>query len=529
MSEKIVVVGGGTMGSGIAVLAADAGFDVDLVESDPAVRARLLERLADRSQISVAAEIAARSDVVAAIEAVPERLDLKRATIAALLERLPGAIVATNSSSLSVEEIASNAPGAERVVGMHFFNPPTSMMLVEVADAARTSDETLRRAYDLASRLGKTAVAVRDTPGFVVNRVARPFYLQALHALERQLATAPELDDLARGIGFPIGPFALMDLIGLDVNYATTMSIFERTDASRLAPVALQADMVRAGLLGKKSGRGFYAYPGGAPSRASLALAPASERNADERVAVIGFGATADAFADALSLAYESVARVENDDLIESALDRDTTIVVDVGDGWNDRESIVRRLDALLAPEAAIFVDAYATDVDACAKRCRHPDRLVGYGLLGALERQQVVEVADGAYASDDALALAEELFNAVGKRVTLVADEPALFLGRVVCSIINEALIAVDDDVATPDDVDRAMELGAGYPLGPIAWGREIGSKRVERVLTRLAAAEGPQFAPFRSVWLLDVDPDAPEESEEEAQPGFPNNPPYG
>ncbi len=529
MSERIVVVGGGTMGSGIAVLAAEAGFDVDIVESDPAVRARLTARLGGQPRLTVAAEIPESSDAVAAIEAVPERLDLKRSTVAALLERLPAAIVATNTSSLSIEEIVLGVAGAGRALGMHFFNPPTAMALVEVVDAPQTSDETLQRAYDLAARLGKTAVAARDTPGFIVNRVARPFYLQALHALERQLATAPELDDLARGAGFPMGPFALMDLIGLDVNFATTMSIFERTDAERLAPVALQADMVRAGLLGKKSGRGFYAYPDGAPSRASLALAPANDRNADERVAVIGFGAIADAFADALSLAYESVARVENDDLIESALDRGTTIVVDVGDGWNDRDPVVRRLEALLAPEAAIFVDAYATDVDACAKRCAHPDRLVGYGILGAFERQQVVEIGDGAYASDDTLALAEELFTAIGKRVVLVGDAPALFLGRVVCSVINEALIAVDDDVATPDDVDKAMELGAGYPQGPIAWGREIGSKRVERVLTRLAAAEGPQFAPFRSVWLLDLDPDAPEESEEEAQPGFPNNPFYG
>lgn len=524
-----MVVGGGTMGSGIAALAAEAGFDVDLIESDPGVRASLAERLGGRPRVKVGAEIPERVDAVAAIEAVPERLDLKRATVAALLERLPGAIVATNTSSLSVAEIVLGIAGAERALGMHFFNPPSSMALVEVVDTPQTSDETLQRAYDLASRLGKTAVAARDTPGFIVNRVARPFYLQALLALERQLATAPELDDLARGMGFPIGPFALMDLIGLDVNFASTMSIFERTDAQRLAPVALQADMVRAGMLGKKSGRGFYTYPDGAPSRASLAVAPAVDRNTDERVAVIGFGAIADAIFEALALAYETVARVENDDLIESELDRETTIVVDIGDGWNDREPVVRRLDAMLAPETAIFVDAYATDLDACAKRCVHPDRLVGYGILGAFERQQVVEIADGAYAGDDALALAEELFSAVGKRVVLVGDTAALFVGRVVCSVINEALIAVDEGVATPDDVDTAMELGAGYPQGPFAWGREIGGKRVERILTRLALAEGAQFAPFRSVWLLDVDPDAPEEGEEEGQAGPPNNPFYG
>lgn len=514
------------MGTGIAAVVSAAGFDVEVVERDAAVRARLSERLGGRPGIVVSADIPARADAVAAIEAVPERMDIKRDVVAALLERLPSAIVATGTSSLSIEEIAAGLEGAERVLGMHFFNPPATVALVEVIAAAQTSDETLERAYQLVSRFGKTAVAARDTPGFIVNRVARPFYLQALHALEQQLASAAELDDLARGIGFRMGPFALMDLIGLDVDLAISMSIFERTDAQRLAPVAVQADMVRAGMLGKKSGRGFYSYPDGAPGHESLAAAPADERNGDERVVVVGFGATADAFYDALSLAYVSVERVENDELLEDDLDRDATIVVDIGDGWNDREAVVRRLDALLAPEAAILVDAYATDLDACAKRCAHPERLSGYGILGAFERQHVVEIADGEYAGDDTLALAEELFEAIGKRVVLVGDHPGLFLGRLVCSIVNEALVAVDESVASPDDVDAAMQLGAGYPLGPLAWGREIGAKRVQRVLSRLAAAEGAQFAPFRSTWLLDVDPDEPHEGEEEGQPGAPNSP---
>jgi 3-hydroxybutyryl-CoA dehydrogenase len=132
---------------------------------------------------------------------------------------------------------------------------------------------------------------------------------------------------------------------------------------------------------------------------------------------------------------------------------------------------------------------------------------MVGFGLLGSLARQSVIEIVDAEETSDDALELAQELFESIGKRVVLVGDSPGLFLGRTIGSIVNEAVCAVQDEVATPDDIDLAMRLGTNYPLGPIAWGREIGGDRVVRILQRLAGAEGAAFAPHRALWVLDVE----------------------
>jgi 3-hydroxybutyryl-CoA dehydrogenase len=154
-----------------------------------------------------------------------------------------------------------------------------------------------------------------------------------------------------------------------------------------------------------------------------------------------------------------------------------------------------------------IFADAYATDLAKAAKRMRHSERLVGYGVLGAFVSQRAVEIVDSELVSDDALELAQELFASLGKGVVLVEDRPGLFLGRTVGSIVNEAVIAVHEKVATLDDVDVAMRLGTNYPIGPIAWGREIGGARVTRILQRLAEAEGEAFAPHRSLWVLDVE----------------------
>jgi 3-hydroxybutyryl-CoA dehydrogenase len=154
-----------------------------------------------------------------------------------------------------------------------------------------------------------------------------------------------------------------------------------------------------------------------------------------------------------------------------------------------------------------IFVDAYATDIAAVIAHIQHPERLVGCGILGSLDSQSAVEIVDTEEVSDDALTLAQEFFGALGKGVCLVENSAGLFLGRVVASIVNEAVVAVHENVATPDDIDLAMRLGVNYPIGPIAWGREIGGARVARILHRVADSEGHEFEPNRSLWVLDVD----------------------
>ena len=517
MSDSFLVVGAGTMGWGIAFVAAKGGYDVEIVEPDAVARERArstLEREAARTadaglleRIRWSEAIRPAADVKVAIEAVPERFELKRELFIALEEALPpDALLATNTSSFSVGALADAVARPDRVVGLHFFNPPTRMPLLEIVRARQTSDDALDQAYDVAERLGKTAVLASDTPGFIVNRVARPYYLQALHALERDVATAEELDALARGAGFRMGPFELMDLIGLDVNLATSESIYARTEAQRLAPVGIQRRMVAQGLLGRKSGEGFYAYRDGKAERYEPQVpAPRTEMSAQERVAIVGFGAPADELAELLEQRYANVQRIENDELLDE-LSPEATIVVEISDGAADRSDVIAALDSLLGAETVFFADAYATDLQACGRRMRHPQRLVGYGVLASLDAQQVIEIVNAQSASDEALELAQELFGSLGKAVVLVEDVPGLFLGRTVGSIVNEAMVAVAEEVASADDIDTAMRLGASYPIGPIAWGCEIGGRRVARILKRLSQAEGDAFAPHRSLWMLDL-----------------------
>ncbi len=525
MSERVVVVGAGTMGAGIAFLAARGGYEVVLVDPDAAAieRARTrvragAERAGDPSiaaRVRSAPTIPSDGSALLAIEAVPERIELKSVVMRAMAAAVrPDGLLATNTSALSVGALATDLPDPSRVLGLHFFNPPEAMKLVEIVHAPSTADAAIEAAYAFVERIGKSAALAADTPGFIVNRVARPYYLQALRALEHDVATVPELDALARSVGFRMGPFELMDFIGLDVNLATSESVYARTDAARLIPSALQRRLVEGGRLGRKSAKGFYDYSNGVPEPLDLRVAaPEATEPLRERVAIVGCGGVADELHELLAPRYAHVARIENEELLDE-LALDTTIVIDVGDGTTDRVATIAQLDSLLGPETVILADAYASDVSAAAARMRHPERLIGYGVLSSLERQSAIEVVDAESASDDALVLAQELFETLGKGVVLVEDVPGLFLGRVVGSIVNEAVVAVHEGVASAEDVDLAMRLGTNYPIGPIAWGREIGGARIARILQRVAAHDGAAFAPHRSLWVLDV------EEEGEAEP---------
>jgi 3-hydroxybutyryl-CoA dehydrogenase len=280
---KIGVVGAGTMGARIAQVAALGGYDVILYDVAEDVTAKALASIrasidkgvelgktdpdaAGRAKaaftLTTKLEDCAAADVV--IEAAPEKLELKREIVAALsAEAAPDAVIATNTSSLSVSAIAAAAKNPERVVGMHFFNPAHIMRLVEVVRGQQTGDDVIEAALKLARDLGKTPVLCKDTPGFIANRVARPFSLEGLRLLGEGAADVETIDRLYRSLGFRMGPFELMDLIGIDINFTVSFTMFEAFFYEpKYRPHPIQKQMVDAGLLGRKTGRGFYEHEG---------------------------------------------------------------------------------------------------------------------------------------------------------------------------------------------------------------------------------------------------------------------------
>ena len=279
--DMIGIIGAGTMGNGIAYVAASHGHDVVMYDVQltlaqrgfDAIRATL-QRHVDRKRIDPAAMQAtldrvqltadlgdmARAALV--IEAVPEDLALKRDIFHALDHICdPEAWLCSNTSSLSITTLAGATKRPDQVAGLHFFNPAPMMALIEVVQGDRTSEATIGYLVDLARRWGKTPIVTRDTPGFIVNRVARPFYGEALRLLDHQVADVETIDRVMRAAGFKLGPFELLDLIGLDVNLAVTKSIYDAYfHEPRFKPHPRQQRMVDAGLLGRKSQRGFYEY-----------------------------------------------------------------------------------------------------------------------------------------------------------------------------------------------------------------------------------------------------------------------------
>ncbi len=280
MIQTICICGAGTMGSGIAQVSAQAGFSTILYELNPdalekgkknigkSLQAILekgkinsAERELIQSRIHFTSDIRnCRADVF--IEAIIEKPEIKISLFNQLAELNDRkCIFASNTSSLSVNAIAGAIKNPERVIGMHFFNPAPVMKLVEVVTTDYTNEETARTIIDLAKQMGKTPVVCKDSPGFIVNRVARPYYIEALRLAEEGVTDFSMIDSLLEATGFKMGPFKLMDLIGNDINYAVSCSIYEQlNNPERLKPSRIQKEKVEKGELGKKTGKGYYDY-----------------------------------------------------------------------------------------------------------------------------------------------------------------------------------------------------------------------------------------------------------------------------
>jgi 3-hydroxybutyryl-CoA dehydrogenase len=486
-SVPIAVVGAGTMGAGIAQVAAAAGHRVLLYDAEHAALAKAEERIAgmlaravererltagerDRTlgRITRCESVDALAPAGLVIEAIAEDLDAKVRLFQTLeVVCQSAAILASNTSSLSITALAAGLKHPERMVGMHFFNPAPAMALVEVVRGLASAPEVVETVRATAAAWGKTPVVCRSTPGFIVNRVARPFYGEALRALAEGAADVATIDAVMRAAGgFRMGPFELIDLIGLDVNLAVSRSIHGAYAGDpRYTPSLLQEELVEAGRLGQKSGRGFYDHAPDAERPEPFVAAPARP---PKRIVVEGD----------LGLAAPLI-------------DRFRTAGVEVNRRWG--EGLIRIGNVRLALTDGRGATEWSHLLQA---------PVILFDLAQDFATSAHIAVARADQASEGDLAQAVGLLQATGMAVSVIDDLPGLLVMRTVCMLANEAAEVVHTRVASADAVDQAMRLGVNYPRGPLAWAEAIGLERVRDVLDHLARTYGEDR--YRASWLL-------------------------
>ena len=448
--HTIAVIGGGTMGAGIAEIAAQQGksvllYDISSAAIDKAldgIRQRLSSRV-QRGKLSAARrdevlmclapaqrlEDLAQADLV--IEAAAEKLEIKQ-QLFQKLEVVCGddTLFTSNTSSISITEIGRYLKRPQRLAGLHFFNPAPVMKLVEVVRGIESDETVIIQLVEEMQRWGKQPVTCRSTPGFIVNRIARPFYAEAWRALEDYVAPAQVIDRALREAGgFAMGPLALTDLIGQDVNFAVTCSVYHGFwQDRRFLPSLAQQELVSAGRLGKKSGRGVYDWSVAQPEALAEPLLPQREQQ-----------------------------------------------VQHLADGELDVEGV--RIVATQGETATCL-----------AVRYQQPTVVVDLSL------GETVVIAPAATNTASQTESAIRYFQQQGKQVLRIADYPGMLVTRTVAMIINEALDASQKGIASAEDIDIAMQTGVNYPKGPLAWGAELGWSRVLQVLEHLQQYYGEE-----------------------------------
>ncbi len=457
-SAPVLVIGAGIMGAGIAQVAAQSGHPVFLFDTREGAAATArdklgatLQSLVAKGRLEAAAAEAALARVqpvgtlaeaasaALVVEAIVENLEAKRG----LFRELEGvvaqdAVLATNTSSISVTAIANGLKHPGRLVGMHFFNPVPLMKLVEVVSGLATDCAVADAVFKLARAWGKVPVHARSTPGFIVNRIARPYYAETLQLLLERAAEPAVLDACLRAAGFRMGPCELMDLIGHDTNFSVTCSVYEANfQDKRYVPSLVQREMVDGGLLGRKSGQGFYRYAEGAGVPALTAFEPAAAPAAQE-VVLHGQGPLADRLATALS---------------GRSFERDA------GSGWTGLSvdgAVLRLTDGRTATAQGADVAVFDLPL--------HPGP--GGGEPGMALAYAVSDRISPAWAEAAPLWL-----RAAGFHAQKVADAPGLVVARTIAMLINEASDAVHQGVCDEAGADAAMKLGVNYPAGPFEW----------------------------------------------------------
>ncbi|SFU03903.1 3-hydroxyacyl-CoA dehydrogenase, partial [Geodermatophilus amargosae] len=560
---EVGVVGLGTMGAGIAEVLARAGLSVTAVEisedalargrghvdqsTDKAVSRGKLEpaerdAILGRIRFSTSLEDLSSAELV--IEAVPERMELKT-ELFAKLDKIcpPDTILATNTSSLSVTELSVATGRPSKVIGMHFFNPAPVMKLVEVVRTVVTEQPVVEDVEALADRLGKVDVTIGDKAGFIANALLFGYLNHAVSMYENRYASREDIDAAMRlGCGLPMGPLALMDLIGIDTAYEILDTMYKQSRNRLHAPSPVIKQMMTAGLLGRKSGRGFYTYatPGSAEVVADEHTPPAGGAATGARpvsaVGVVGSGTMATGIIEVVAKGgYDVLFQARSPEKVEAvtaalrrSLDkqvargrldeagrdevlgrvRGTTSLDDFADSDLVIEAVVESLpvkQALFAalgeiakPGAVLATTTSSLPVIECAKASERPADVVGLHFFNPAPVMKLVEVVSTIATAPDVAATAHAVCAQLGKHAVSCTDRAGFIVNALLFPYLNDAVKMLEAHYATADDIDAAMKVGCGYPMGPFELLDVVGldvSLAIEREL--YTEFREPGFAP--------------------------------
>ncbi|GAB2983707.1 3-hydroxyacyl-CoA dehydrogenase family protein [Saccharothrix stipae] len=550
--NTVGVVGLGTMGAGIAEVLARTGITVVAVDVDEDGLARgrghldhstdravaggklsAQERDATLGRISYATSLDALAGVDLVVEAVPERIELKAAVFAEL-DRIcgPDTVFASNTSSLSITEIGVHTGRPGKVVGMHFFNPAPVLKLVEVIRTVVTEPDVVADVVAFAEGLGKSPVVIGDRAGFIANALLFGYLNHAVRMYESRYATREDLDAAMRyGCGYPMGPLALLDLIGLDTAYEILDTMYHQSRNRLHAPAPLLKQMITAGLLGRKSGRGFYTYDG--PDSpvvvpdvqtpvASVEGVPAREV---QRVGVIGTGTMATGIVEVFAKrGYDVVLRARSEEKAAAAVgkvrkslekavsrgrlsaeDRDAALarvapVVDfadladcdlvveaVAEELSIKKAVFEALDEVCKPGAVLATTTSSLPVIECAAATARPGDVVGLHFFNPAQVMKLVEVVETISTSADVVATARRVCLDLGKVPVHCGDRAGFIVNALLFPYLNDAVKMLEAHYATADDIDNAMKVGCSLPMGPFELLDVVGldvSLAIERTL---------------------------------------------
>ena len=531
---KVGVVGLGTMGAGIAEVLARSGIQVVGIESDEAAVERAKGHLATStgravkrgklteaevaeilSRISTGTKLSAVADCELVVEAVPERMDVKKALFAALDALLPDdAVLATNTSALSVTELATSTSRPSRVVGLHWFNPAPVMGLVEVVRTVVTDPSVVEDVEALVAQVGKVDVTAGDRAGFIANALLFGYLNNAVRMYESRYASREDIDAAMRlGCGHPMGPLALLDLIGLDSAYEILETMYAQSRDHLHAPAPILKQYVTAGLLGRKTGRGFYTYA--APDSHEVVAdvdTPVAAAEVAARpvrtVGVIGTGTMATGIIEVCATSgYDVVFRARGEDKVaavlakvQGSLDKaaqrgklteqlraetvaritGTTSLDDLAgcelvveaviEDLAVKRALFSALDEVLKPGTVLATTTSSLPVIECATATSRPEDVVGMHWFNPAAVMKLVEVVPTVTTSPEAMATVLEVCATTGKHTVQCGDRAGFIVNALLFPYLNDAVKMLEAHYASIEDMDAAMTVGCGHPMGPFA-----------------------------------------------------------